>query len=167
MRGILRLATILFVLTGCVACDQAAKGVAKDALAAQPPVSLLSGVITLQYAENTGAFLSLGAGLPAPTRTALLIILAGAVLAGALVYVLRSRNLTLLQVVALSLVAGGGLGNLIDRLLHNGRVVDFVILSAGPLHTGIFNVADLALVVGLILFGLSAAVSDPARNASA
>lgn len=163
MRGILRLITVLFVLVCCVGCDQAAKGVAKDALAAQPPVFLLNGVVTLQYAENSGAFLRLGAGLPVPARVALLVIFAGALLAGALVYVLRSRSLSLLQCVALSLVAGGGLGNLIDRLLHSGAVVDFVILSVGPLHTGIFNVADVVLVAGLLLFGLTAARPAPAR----
>jgi signal peptidase II len=165
VRGTLRLITVLFVLICCVGCDQAAKGVVKDNLAAQPPVFLLNGVVTLQYAENSGAFLSLGAGLPAPARTVLLVFFAGALVAGALVYVLRSSSLTLLQCVALSLVAGGGLGNLIDRLLHNGRVVDFVVLSAGPLHTGIFNLADVALVAGLILFGLSAARPNPPRHA--
>ncbi len=162
MRGSLRLITVLFVLLVSVGGDQAAKGLAKAALSSQPPVSLLSGIVTLQYAENAGAFLSLGAGLPAPVRTILLVIFAGALLVGALVYILRARSLTPMQCVALSLVAGGGLGNLIDRLLHDGRVVDFVILSAGPLHTGIFNVADLVLVGGLILFGLSVAGLDPA-----
>jgi len=132
-------------------------------LAAQPPVFLLNGVVTLQYAENSGAFLRLGAGLPVPARVALLVIFAGALLAGALVYVLRSRSLSLLQCVALSLVAGGGLGNLLDRLLHSGAVVDFVILSVGPLHTGIFNVADVVLVARLLLFGLTAARPAPAR----
>jgi len=157
------LITGLFVLICCVGCDQAAKGVAKDALAAQPPDFLLNSVLTLQYAENSGDFLSLGAGLLVPARVALLVIFAGALLAGALVYVLRSRSLSLLQYVALSLVAGGGLGNLLDRLLHSGAVVDFVILSVGPLHTGIFNVADVVLVARLLLFGLTAARPAPAR----
>jgi len=132
-------------------------------LAAQPPDFLLNSVLTLQYAENSGDFLSLGAGLLVPARVALLVIFAGALLAGALVYVLRSRSLSLLQYVALSLVAGGGLGNLLDRLLHSGAVVDFVILSVGPLHTGIFNVADVVLVARLLLFGLTAARPAPAR----
>jgi signal peptidase II len=154
------------VLFCCIVGDQIAKVVAKAALAAQPPIYLFNRILTLEYAENSGAFLSLGANLPAAARTALLIIFAGVLTAAALVYALRARNLTSLQVVALAMIAGGGVGNLIDRVLHNGKVVDFAILSAGPLHTGVFNVADLALVAGLVLFALSSAQSEPAHDPS-
>jgi signal peptidase II len=166
VRGTSRLRTVLIVLVCCILADQVAKVVAKGVLAGQPPVYLLNGMLTLEYAENSGAFLSLGATLPATARTILLVIFAGALTVAALVYALRARNLSSLQCVALALIAGGGLGNLIDRVLHDGRVVDFAILSAGPFHTGVFNVADLALMAGLALFALSSTQSEAARDAS-
>jgi signal peptidase II len=166
VRGTLRLGVVLAVLVCCIVCDQAAKIVAKETLATQPPIYLLNGAVTLEYAENSGAFLSLGATLPQVARTMLLVIFAGALTIGALVYALRAHNLSPLQTVALAMIAGGGLGNLIDRVLHNGRVVDFAILSAGPLHTGVFNIADLALVAGLVLFALSSTQSEPERDPS-
>jgi len=48
----------------------------------------------------------------------------------------------------LMLIVGGGLGNLIDRLFFGGKVTDFVSMGIGPLRTGIFNVADVAIMFG-------------------
>ena len=51
----------------------------------------------------------------------------------------------------LSLGAGGGLSNWLDRLLHGGAVTDFVSLGLGPLRTGVFNLADVFIVAGVAL----------------
>lgn len=53
--------------------------------------------------------------------------------------------------LALSLFIGGGTSNLLDRLLHGGYVVDFINIGIGPVRTGIFNVADVAISLGMIL----------------
>jgi len=53
-------------------------------------------------------------------------------------------------VVASLMIIGGGIGNLIDRIMRDGRVTDFIYLEAGPLHTGIFNVADMAITIGVM-----------------
>jgi len=52
--------------------------------------------------------------------------------------------------VALAVIIAGGVGNLIDRLRFAGRVTDFLYLQAGPLHTGVFNVADMAITFGIL-----------------
>jgi signal peptidase II len=52
--------------------------------------------------------------------------------------------------VALSLIAGGGLSNLIDRIAYGGYVIDFLNIGLGGLRTGIFNIADVAIMVGAI-----------------
>ena len=52
---------------------------------------------------------------------------------------------------SLALILAGGLGNQIDRLLFQGGVTDFLFLTLGPLHTGIFNVADMAIMAGALL----------------
>ena len=60
-----------------------------------------------------------------------------------------------LQREIVALVAGGGIGNWLDRLLNQGTVTDFVSLGVGPLRTGIFNLADVAVMAGVALLLLS------------
>src|SRR5947199_5008520 len=55
------------------------------------------------------------------------------------------------KVLAFSLVVGGGLSNLLDRVAYGGYVVDFINLGIGSLRTGIFNAADVAITVGVLL----------------
>jgi signal peptidase II len=148
---LVRLAIICLLLLVCVGCDQAAKAIAKQTLAFSPPVSFLQGIVQFQYAENPGAFLSLGATLPAATRFLWGVVFIGLTQAALLVYLFRSASLTLYQKVGLSLFLGGGLGNLIDRIANDGHVIDFVSLGVGPLRTGIFNVADVAITMGVLL----------------
>ena len=62
--------------------------------------------------------------------------------------------------VALALILAGGVGNLIDRLRFVGRVTDFLYLSAGPLHTGVFNVADMAITLGILWLAVSWGVAS-------
>jgi signal peptidase II len=58
------------------------------------------------------------------------------------------------MVLAILLFIAGGIGNLIDRMMHNGTVVDFINVGIGPLRTGIFNIADITIMGGaaLLLF---------------
>jgi len=63
-----------------------------------------------------------------------------------------ARNLTLGLNAGLALMVGGGGSNLFDRIMNNGRVVDFVMLNLGPLATGVFNAADVAITLGVVLF---------------
>ena len=56
-----------------------------------------------------------------------------------------------LSAVAWSLVLSGGIGNLLDRLFHEGRVIDFMNIGIGSLRTGIFNVADVCITIGISL----------------
>jgi signal peptidase II len=75
-------------------------------------------------------------------------------------YLVRKRDLAAVDVIAFSLIAGGGVGNLIDRILYAGGVTDFLNLGIGPVRTGVFNVADIAIMLGagmLLVRGLRAA----------
>lgn len=54
-------------------------------------------------------------------------------------------------VVAWSLVLSGGLGNLVDRIINDGRMIDFMNIGIGSLRTGIFNVADVYITVGVVV----------------
>lgn len=141
---------IVLVLFACVGCDQVTKGVARHTLADLAPISLLSGVVRLQYAENPGGFLSLGASIPESSRYWVFTIFVGFFLAGMLAFLIRSKKTYQLESLAISLMLGGGAGNLIDRVCNEGRVIDFMNLGIGSLRTGVFNMADMAISVGCI-----------------
>lgn len=162
MRPTLRLLFVALAFLALLGCDQATKALARDTLAASPPVSLLGGAVRFQYAENPGAFLSLGAGLSPQWRFLLGVVFSGAALVGLAVFAARSTQLSTVQRLGLGLVVAGGLGNLVDRIVNDGRVVDFVSLGVGPLRTGIFNVADVAITAGV----LAAMVAGLKRSAT-
>jgi signal peptidase II len=143
---------IAFVLFSCVGCDQVTKYISRQSLANSEPISFLGDIFRLQYVENTGAFLSLGASLSENIRFWIFICFAGLFLAGMLVYLLVSPNNSKVRMISLSLVVGGGVGNLIDRICNEGRVIDFMNIGIDSLRTGVFNVADLALSTGILWF---------------
>ena len=156
-----RTALLLLAAVSTIACDRGTKMLASQHLAGAPARSYLGGAVRILYAENTGAFLSLGAGAPEWLRRDVLGVFIGLSLLaiGALAWRQRAQALA---GVGLGLIWAGGLSNLADRLL-DGHVVDFVMLSAGPLHTGVFNVADVAITAGvaMVLFARKPAGPRP------
>lgn len=134
-------------------CDQQTKQIARTQLPENQRLSYVNDMVHLQLAENTGAFLSTGSNLAKGWHTFLLKILPLLVLFGMSLYLLLSPTFNAGQFVSLACVLGGGLSNVIDRIAL-GSVTDFMILSAGDLHTGIFNVADLSITIGLVFFML-------------
>jgi signal peptidase II len=111
---------------------------------------LLGDMVRLHLSENTGAFLGLGAALPPNLRFWIFTVAAGLMLAGIALYTATSPELPADGVIALACVIGGGVSNLIDRVVHNGRVTDFLNFGIGNLRTGILNVADIAITFGAI-----------------
>lgn len=144
LRGLAALLVVLVTL----GCDQATKHVAVLALKGSAPRSFFHDTLRLQYAENPGAFLSLGAAWPEPLRFGLFALGNALLLALLALVLLRSRGLHTSELLGFVLMLAGGGSNLIDRLRSGGAVVDFLNLGVGPLRTGIFNVADLAITAG-------------------
>jgi signal peptidase II len=159
MKTSVRVAVILLTVIGCVGCDQLTKSVARKYLALGMSVSLLNDVIRLQRAENPGAFLSLGDALPASTRRFVFTFGGAVLVVGTACWALRSRRLSSPQIVGAALASGGGLSNLIDRVTQGGNVTDFLNVGAGPIRTGIFNCADMALMLGVAILVLSDSVA--------
>jgi len=154
MRTIPRILAVSCTLFGCVGCDQASKSAARVWLAAGAPHSFLGDSLRLELVQNPGSFLSLGASLPAPLRFALFIGAVGLVLVGLVGAAFFAKRLDRNRCIALAMLAGGGVSNLIDRIVNDGRVTDFLNLGVGPLRTGIFNVADMAILCGALLLML-------------
>lgn len=146
-----RLLLIFTIVLSCVGCDQATKSVARTHLSEAQPVSLLAGGVRLQLAKNYGAFLSLGSSLPESWRRGLWLAGVGIVLSGLLAYMLLSESMSPYNASSWALVVGGGLSNLVDRLQHGGYVVDFINVGVAQLRTGIFNAADVCIMVGVLL----------------
>jgi signal peptidase II len=132
-----------------VGCDRVTKHLAIVHLSGAAPQSFLQNTIRLQYAENSGAFLSLGAELPDTLRTMILTV--GVAFLLVLVAILAiHRQWVGLPLAGAALMWGGGASNLVDRAAR-GHVVDFLNLGLGSLRTGIFNVADVAVLLGAVL----------------
>jgi signal peptidase II len=158
MQRFYRSGVLLFVMLSCVGCDQATKSIAQLQLRGTPPMSFFHGVFRLEYVENPAAFLSFGAWMPAPVRYWFFTVFVALFLLILLCVTLGfSHRLSLVVGIGLALVVGGGLGNLFDRMTHAGLVIDFMNVGIGSLRTGIFNVADMAIMAGegLILVMLS------------
>jgi len=152
----LRLVALLTVLLPCVACDQVTKSLATATLQGAGPSRLLGGLFTLTFAENPGAFLGLGGGLPDGLRLALFSGVVGIGLAVAAMWLVWAR-LPLVAFLGGALMIAGGVGNLIDRIGRpDHRVVDFAVISVGPLRTGVFNVADVHIMLGAALLMVGA-----------
>jgi len=144
---------ILFCIISIVfiSCDRVTKNLAKTHLMNHPDISYLHNTIKLEYAENTGAALSLGDNLPKTVSFWLLSMVPLAVMLGLVVYMLMNLNkLNTLKMVALALIFAGGMGNLIDRIFFDRHVTDFMNVGIASLRTGIFNVADMAVTAGAI-----------------
>jgi signal peptidase II len=150
----------LFVtLLGLFGCDHGTKHLAKVHLEGRRGIELIPGVFDLKYTENTDtAFSLLGSLLGPSERHVLLTVLGSLALLAFVAFVAsRWRQLGGWSRLGTVLVLAGGLGNLTDRLLR-GYVIDFMHLHAWP----VFNVADVALCVGLPLVVLFARSPQPA-----
>ena len=155
MRIFTRLSIVILVLILCTGCDQLTKKIAQEKLANAAPISLLGGVVRVELAQNSGGMLSLGAGLPEEARFLVFVVLVAVILPLTLVFALRANSINLWQLTGLSMTAAGGLGNLLDRLLNQGMVIDFVSFGVGSLRTGIMNLADIIIVAGIVIFLLA------------
>ena len=148
MRTGSKLIFFLFVASACVGCDQVAKTVAQTTFARESK-TLLGGMLHFTYAENPGAFLSLGADLHPELRFWVFVVLAAVALVGALALALIYKA-DWLQLFAAALMVGGGCGNLIDRI-NLGVVRDFAQIHLWHVSTGIFNLADAVIMLGCVL----------------
>lgn len=157
MTRIHRLGLVVLILISCTSCDQMTKTIAKESLASSSPISLLGDSIRIEYTENLGAILGLGANLPGQVRFLFFVVFVSLILAVTLAFAVNTHRFSLIPLIGLSLVAAGGIGNLLSRLFNNGAVIDFIRLGIGPLRTGIFNLADLATVTGVVTFLLFSA----------
>jgi signal peptidase II len=154
-KGTTRIIILVLILCLNLGCDQVTKSMMRAHINYYDQYHFFYGHGTLLHVENTGAFLSFGAELVQPFRFILLTLLPVLALFSGLLYVLIKKNLSTLISVGIIFCIGGGMGNLYDRIVH-GSVTDFLHLKFGSLQTGIFNAADVSIMIGFGLILLDA-----------
>jgi signal peptidase II len=153
MSSIAKRAALLLLICATIGCDRMTKHFAAVTLVGEPGQSFLADTVRLEYTENTGGFLGLGADWPPAARTALFTIGTGLMLLATGVAAVRGQW-SGIALVGFSLFVAGGVSNLADRLAR-GSVIDFLNVGLGPLRTGIFNVADMAVMLGVCMLALA------------
>ncbi len=150
-----RIILVLFMILVCVACDQYTKVLAKSHLPKNKVISFAKDTFRLDYLENKGGVLSFEYYLPEHWRGPTVTTAVSVFLALLIPYLMLGSALGAGPTACLALFAGGALSNLMDRVALGGYVVDFLNLGWGSYRTCIFNVADAAIVSGVVLFLLS------------
>jgi len=143
---------LCLLLAATAGCDRVTKHYAMIELAGTPTHSYLGDTVRLDYHENPGGFLSTGADWDAGTRAIVFQVANGAFLLVALAMAFRYQW-SRFAAAGLMLFVAGGLSNLIDRMAI-GTVIDFMNVGIGPFRTGIFNVADVAIMAGTALIAV-------------
>ncbi len=145
--------SVIFILIFLIfTLDQATKYWAVNNLMGQSGTTYFGGLFQFVYAENPGAFLGLGGGLSREVRFVIFALIVFFGLGGMLWYLIKKENLRI-NLFAYSFILAGGFGNLWDRVFHeDGHVIDFMLMEIwGPLRTGVFNVADIFIVIGVLV----------------
>jgi signal peptidase II len=142
LRGYLLLLTIAAL---ALIADQASKYIVANNLAPHQewaPIPALQWLFAITYITNTGSAFGLF-----PDGSLVFIVIAIVVVVAILVYHRQLAGHQWLLRLGLGLQLGGALGNLVDRLTHQGHVVDFIYFKFWP----VFNIADSCIVVGVAL----------------
>lgn len=166
-------AIAILVIVLIIFFDQISKLTAIKYLKGRPPISFPNSwypndLFRLTYTENTGAFLSLGSHLSDSLRFWIFTVLNSAViliLAGVLIF---NHNISTPTIFSFSFIIGGGIGNIIDRIFRDGKVVDFMNIGIGVgswgIRTGIFNIADVAIILGIVLLIIGEFLTTSVKN---
>jgi signal peptidase II len=141
---------ILLILIGNFGCDRISKIVIRQRIRDDQQFTFFNDHLTVTRVENSGAFLSLGNTMSHPLRFLFLSIIPLLVLCYGLFFLFTNRNISKTTLTGICFVLGGGLGNVFDRIVY-GSVTDFLHINFGIFQTGVFNMADVSIMSGMIL----------------
>ena len=163
-RNSLKFAFLLIIVALNLGCDQVSKVVARKHIDFYQQITIVKDRFILTKVENTGAFLSAGSNLPEFIRIMMLIILPLVVLVYGLFYLYVNKALPRLMQVGVCFLIGGGMGNIYDRIIH-GSVTDFLFMDFVLFRTGVFNLADVSIMIGIGLLFLQTLMAKNAHKA--
>ena len=143
--------SISIIITLSIFLDQISKILIRNNVEQYSDIKLIGEYFILTNVENSGAFLGMGSGFSPIMKSVFLIILPIIVLISIIIYVYRDKEIDKISLIGFSIIIGGGIGNIFDRIIY-GSVTDFLFIDLGGIFkTGIFNIADLAVTTGMIL----------------
>jgi len=129
-----------------ILADQITKSAATQYLMGERPIEIIKNFVELHYVKNYGAAFGI-----LQNQRWFFIVITSIVVFAMVVYMLRnSKNITILTKLSISMLSGGAVGNLIDRV-RLGYVVDFIKLDLKIYNFPVFNIADIFIVVGTAL----------------
>jgi signal peptidase II len=161
MKKILLILSALVIIAANIGCDQASKQYARKHFKNKPAVHFAMDTLVIVYAENSGGFLSLGSNIKQPFKMIVMIIIPVIAVLFALIFIFTGQYLSWLELFLICGVLGGGISNLYDRIIHNGMVTDFLNVGIGNIRTGIFNLADMAIMFGLLFLVIIQLMKKP------
>jgi signal peptidase II len=145
-----RLVLVVLIVFFNIGIDQLSKWIARLAIINNETIDILKGTIVFIKAENIGAALGIGAGLPSMLKIFYLQLLPIIILLFLFRMIVMDKELPKLIIIGVAIAIGGAFGNILDRILY-GSVTDFIQLHIGSYTSGIFNVADISVVVGIVI----------------
>jgi signal peptidase II len=138
--------------------DQLTKYLVEKHIRMYETITIIPGFFNLTHVRNRGAAFSLLSGAPAGFRSVFFITIT--LIAVAVIAVLIKKTQERLQVMSFSLIAGGAVGNVIDRIRY-GEVVDFIQWYIRSYSWPSFNIADSAITVGVTLLAIDMLFKKP------
>ena len=150
LSGVIRTFVIVAILISSISCDQITKSMVRSQVSGDEQISWLNDRVTLMRVENSGAFLSLGHALPSLVKQGVLILIPVLVLLTGIYFVFNRKDIQNATLIGICFVLGGGIGNIYDRIIY-GSVTDFLHINFGLFQTGIFNLADVSIMVGIFI----------------
>ena len=153
---------VSFILAGAVSLlllllDQISKGIVSANFALYQEFPLVKGLLNFYYIHNTGGAWGVLSGY-----TGLLIFVTALIMVGCIFWLIFRARRSKLLFWAASLIISGGIGNMIDRIFRNGRVIDFLQFGFWT-DFPIFNIADCGILIGcglLLLYFIMDTVND-------
>lgn len=148
MKKILPISLLLVVI------DQIVKILVISKLALQQSITIINNFFNITYVRNTGAAWSILSG-----NVLLLIIISVLALVAIYYYLIKDKELNKIDIVSYSMLIGGIIGNLIDRIVH-GYVIDYLDFKIFNYNFPIFNIADTLIVISIIIIGIGLIVGE-------
>lgn len=140
---------IIGLISFNIILDQVSKFLVRGSVVPGSETPVLGDYFTLHNVENSGAFLGMGSDFNPTLKIILLLILPIIVLGLVLRYVFKEKSMDKVSLIGFSCIIGGGLANIYDRLMY-GEVTDFFHIDLGGVFkTGIFNIADMSVMLGM------------------
>ncbi len=146
----LRIAIFLFLILANFSCDQVSKSIVRKKIEQHTTIKIIGNNFILTKVENTGAFLGMGSKFNPAIRDFLFLWFPALLILLAIIWVFLKKDINISLLIALSFIIGGGFGNIFDRIIY-GSVTDFFHIDLGIFKTGIFNLADVSVMIGMVI----------------